>query len=103
MERATKPIGLEAWALKAEQHYVRVYGNKGDDLILYRFSDALRDVATLEGLQVHRSYWVAKAAIERIEAASTSYEIILKNGLRVPVSRTFKRQLEDLNWQTEFA
>lgn len=102
LDRTDKPVGSEVWALKAEQHYVRVYGDKAEDLILYRFSDALRDVAGHDGLQVHRSYWVAKAAIEKIEVASKSYEITLKNGLKVPVSRNYKRQLDDLDWPAEF-
>jgi len=75
------------WAITAEQHYLRVYTDKGDDLILMRFSDALDQLAALEGLQVHRSHWVAREGVERLEKEDKKLSIVLKNGVTVPVSR----------------
>ncbi len=49
-------------ALQMEDHYLRVHTSAGNDLILLRLSDALAEVAGLDGRQVHRSYWVARRA-----------------------------------------
>jgi len=96
LDKMTKPIGRMPWAIKAEQHYIRIYTEKGDEMILYRFSDAIKSLEDYEGLQVHRSYWVAIEAIEEINPLEKSYEIKLKNGVTVPVSRSNKKQVEAL-------
>jgi len=75
------------WAITAEQHYLRVYTDKGDDLILMRFSDALDQLVGVSGLQVHRSHWVARHGVEKIAKEEKRLSIVLKNGVTVPVSR----------------
>lgn len=75
-------------ALSAEDHYLRVYTERGDTLIHYRFSDAVRALGAA-GVQVHRSWWVAKNAVERIERESSRHVLVLTGGVRVPVSRTY--------------
>lgn len=76
-------------ALEAEDHYLRVHTDRGHALIHKRLSDALSEVAAIEGLRVHRSWWVAKAAIERVERDGDRLSLHLTNGLAVPVSRTY--------------
>lgn len=76
-------------ALKAEDHYLRVYTSGGDELILRRFRDALADVAGLEGLQVHRGWWVALDAVDHASSDGDCRTLVLANGVRVPVSRTY--------------
>ncbi|HKU96626.1 MAG TPA: LytTR family DNA-binding domain-containing protein, partial [Vineibacter sp.] len=63
LKRVKPEMRGDLWALQMEDHYLRVHTSNGSDLILHRLSDALVDVAGLEGLQVHRSYWVARAAV----------------------------------------
>ena len=75
-------------ALTAEDHYLRVHTDGGDALIHHRFSDAVRELGGA-GVQVHRSWWVAKNAVERVEKDGDRHVLILKGGLRAPVSRTF--------------
>ena len=76
-------------ALEAEDHYHRVHTDRGNALIHKRLSDALTEVAAIDGLRVHRSWWVAKAAIERVERDGDRLSLRLVNGLAVPVSRTY--------------
>jgi DNA-binding LytR/AlgR family response regulator len=76
-------------ALQAEDHYIRVITDRGDDLVLYRFGDALAEVSALQGLRVHRSYWIARDAIAAVEFAAKTYSVVLSNGRRVPVSRSY--------------
>jgi len=76
-------------ALAAEDHYLRVHTDRGQALILRRFGDALVDLAGLDGAQVHRGWWVARAAVAGSEREGERWVLILTNGLRVPVSRTY--------------
>ena len=73
-------------ALKAEQHYVKVYTCEKSFLTLYRFSDAVAEMDPEAGRQVHRSYWVRTSAIRRIKRAAKKFELELVNDLVVPVS-----------------
>lgn len=75
--------------LRAEDHYLRVFGDDVNELVLFRMSDALRELASVEGAQVHRSYWVARRAVEGFSIDSGQYELRLKDGTVIPVSRTF--------------
>lgn len=81
-------LGAAVIALSAEDHYLRVYTERGDTLIHYRFSDAVRALGAA-GVQVHRSWWVAKHAVERIEREASRHVLVLIGGVRVPVSRTY--------------
>lgn len=76
-------------ALEAEDHYLRVHTDRGNALIHNRFSDALARVATVDGLRVHRSWWVARGAIERVARDGDRLALHLRGGLVVPVSRTY--------------
>ena len=79
-------------ALASEDHYVRLYTPAGDELIAMRFRDAL-DRAGADGLQVHRGWWVASDAVESIERAGDGLQLNLRNGLSVPVSRSYAQQV----------
>lgn len=79
----------EILALKAEDHYVRVYTAKGDTLVHHRFRDAVRELGSTTGLQVHRSFWVRRAAITRRYSDGHNHFLRLSNDLRVPVSRAY--------------
>lgn len=75
-------------ALAAEDHYLRVHTERGEALIHHRFSEAVRELGEA-GVQVHRSWWVAKHAVERVEKDGDRHVLVLKGGVRAPVSRTF--------------
>jgi len=81
-------------AMRAELHYVRVYTDRGDDLILYRFGDAIAE-AGVDGVQVHRSWWVAADALEA-RCGGERMQLRLSNDLVVPVSRSYAAAARDL-------
>ena len=88
----------ELYAISSEDHYVRVHTSKGDDMILMRLSDAMLETGTLEGLQIHRSWCVAKEAIEDIKPRGRTAEITLKNNIKAPVSRNRVKTLKTIGW-----
>ncbi len=78
-------------ALEAEDHYVRVHTADGSELIHYRFADVVDEMSDRNGLQVHRSFWVNKGAIESMVRRGRSFDIVLNGGKRIPVGQTFKQ------------
>lgn len=95
------PIRLnnsKIFALNSEDHYVHIHTSKGTEMTLMRLSDAVRDSQPLDGLKVHRSWWVARQGIEEIQKKNRTAVIKLKNGLSVPVSRAGYKIIKDARW-----
>ncbi|MGD0190495.1 MAG: LytTR family DNA-binding domain-containing protein [Rhizomicrobium sp.] len=86
------------YAVQAEDHYIRFYTSAGSDLVLLRFSDALTELRGLEGAQVHRSWWVAKDAVETLRREHGKLFFVLRDGTSVPVSRSFTSALRKDGW-----
>ncbi|MBU2137179.1 MAG: LytTR family transcriptional regulator DNA-binding domain-containing protein [Alphaproteobacteria bacterium] len=90
--------GADLHAIAAEDHYLRLHTSKGQDLILMRLGDAVEELQGLEGAQVHRSWWVARAAVEDVRRGDGRAVLTLKGGIEVPVSRTYSRLLREAGW-----
>ena len=75
--------------IKAEQHYIRVFTPEREYMVLYRFSDAVRELDPALGMQVHRSYWVSKAAIELVRPSAKKFSLKLASGASIPVSTPY--------------
>jgi hypothetical protein len=84
------PRGAVALAIKAEEHYIRIWSPSGTDIIRYRFSDAVRELADRNGCQVHRSWWINWDAVRNCRHRGRALELVLDNGLEVPVSLAYK-------------
>ncbi|NNE05565.1 MAG: hypothetical protein HKN15_07580 [Xanthomonadales bacterium] len=85
-------------ALFAEGHYIRVYTDLGSDLVLFRLKDAVRELRSLQGMQVHRSWWVARSAIKDSGRENGRLWLTLEGDIRVPVSRPNVKKLRELGW-----
>lgn len=89
----------EIYALAAEDHYVRVITSKGEDLILMRLSDAIKEISPLIGLSPHRSWWVAETGVEKLGKTNSKTYIELKSGQTVPVSRNGAKTIKAAGWR----
>ena len=85
-------------ALKGEDHYVRVIGETRETLVLARMRDAIAGVGPIEGLQVHRSWWVARAAIASVRREGRVATLALSSGHEVPVSRDSLAAIRATGW-----
>jgi hypothetical protein len=85
-------------AVEAEDHYLRVHTDAGDELITLLFADALGELAKAPGFQTHRSWWAAADAIEGVRWRRGRGELRLAGGLIAPVSRTFAKDLKAAGW-----
>lgn len=91
LRRATKFTDVsEVLVVKAEEHYVRLFGNEREELIAYRFGKALKDLQPVEGFQVHRSYWVRGDAVLGWRANEAKLNLEIMNGKTVPVSGPYQ-------------
>lgn len=75
-------------ALSGEDHYVRVQTDKGDEMVLMRLADAMREVGGMPGAQVHRSHWVAFEAVAGARRQGDRAILTLTTGAEIPVSRS---------------
>ncbi|WP_454718121.1 LytTR family DNA-binding domain-containing protein [Caulobacter segnis] len=90
--------GGELWAVEAQDHYLRLHTSRGQDLILMRLSDAVAELEGIEGAQTHRSWWVAKAAVEDAQRGDGRATLQLKGGVEAPVSRAYSKALREAGW-----
>ncbi len=72
--------------LRAQDHYVDVTTDKGKHMLRMKFSEALDRVSELEGIQTHRSCWIAKEQIAQVRTSGTQTIATLKSGEEIPVS-----------------
>lgn len=74
-------------SMTVEDHYVRVRTTGGEELVLMRLSDAIRETQPEDGLQVHRSHWVATDAVTAARREGDRAILTLSHGPEIPVSR----------------
>ena len=86
----------ELYAISSEDHYLRVHTSLGEELILMRLADAVRELSKVDGLQVHRSWWVAKIGVTEEKKADGRSFLILPGGTEVPVSRSYRAKAKDV-------
>lgn len=84
--------------LQMEDHYLRVHTDAGDGLVLHRMSDAVEDLAGCEGLQVHRSWWVSRAAVADTLLENRKRSLVATDGTVIPVGRSFEKTLRAAGW-----
>jgi DNA-binding LytR/AlgR family response regulator len=90
--------GGELYAVEAEDHYLRLHTSRGQDLILMRLSDAVAELEGIEGAQTHRSWWVAKAAVQDARRGDGRATLQLKGDIEAPVSRAYAKALREAGW-----
>lgn len=83
----------QLYALIAQDHYVEVVTELGAELCLMRLNDAVAEAAPVEGLQIHRSHWVALEAIETLNTGEKGHEVRLTNGAQLRVSQSRLKEL----------
>jgi hypothetical protein len=91
-------IGKDLLCLQMEDHYVRAFTALGSDIILMRMADASKELEGVDGLQVHRSFWVARAAVVGWSRDGKNLTLRLTNSKNVPVARDRQPQVKAAGW-----
>ena len=98
LARLSAELGSDLIALEMEDHYVRAHTMLGSDLVLLRLRDALGELDGIDGAQVHRSWWVARDAVEGVEREGRSVRLVLPRGIAAPVARSRMAELTKAGW-----
>lgn len=75
--------------IEAQDHYLNVVTTQGQTLILMRLGDAMAELGA-QGLQVHRSHWVALNSVTKHRRSSGRNILVMSDAAEVPVSRSFR-------------
>lgn len=89
LKRLPFDLGQQIVSLSTQDHYVEVTTQKGSALILIRFQDALAELGTYGGVQIHRSHWVALDSVHKTMRQDGKLVVQLQDGRILPVSRTY--------------
>ncbi|MBO81287.1 LytTR family DNA-binding domain-containing protein [Citromicrobium bathyomarinum] len=98
LERLPGHLGTDLIALEMEDHYVRAHTALGSELVLMRMRDAVAELQGIEGAQVHRSWWVARDAVEDVKREGRNLRLVLPGGIEAPVSRARVTELKQAGW-----
>ena len=84
--------------LKMEDHYVRIRTEHGSRLEMGPLARVTATLASVEGLQTHRSWWVARRAIVGVQRDGRNLRLRLVDGETAPVSRASVAKLRAAGW-----
>jgi hypothetical protein len=74
-------------SISSELHYLRVTTTDSQCMFLYNLKDAIEEIPSSLGIQIHRSHWVSRKHIIKLTKKNGNYECLLLNGNKLPVSR----------------
>jgi LytTr DNA-binding domain len=86
--------------LQMEDHYVRVHSAGNSRLVLATLNQAMAALENSDGLQVHRSWWVARKAVVRAVTEGRNLRLQLVNGITAPVARSAVAMVREAGWLT---
>lgn len=76
--------------MTVNDHYVEIFTDLGQERILMRFADAVREMGEGNGVLVHRSHWVNPAAVTGSREEGIKVFLLTRDGAEVPVSKTYR-------------
>ena len=94
-KRLPHHLGQELLHLTTQDHYIEAVTTRGSHLILMRFADALDELTPEDGIQIHRSHWIAKNAMVGSKRQNGRLLLLTADGGEFPVSRTFMKPVKD--------
>lgn len=99
MERLPLPYrNADLYAISSEDHYLRIHTSAGEHMMLERLANAVRDLEGADGLQTHRSWWVAAQGVKTATSSDGRISLELKSGTIAPVSRTYAKTVREAGW-----
>ncbi|AAK24998.1 LytTR family DNA-binding domain-containing protein [Caulobacter vibrioides] len=89
--------------LRMEDHYVRIRTEHGSRLEMGPLARVTAMLTGIEGLQTHRSWWVARRAIAGVVRDGRNLRLRLVDGETAPVSRASVAKLRAAGWLADDA
>lgn len=97
LDRLPVAMGRDLVLVRAEEHYLHVITTQGEAMVLHGFGRAVEELAAagIEGIQVHRSAWVAWAHVQRLSKRAGETRVHLADGQAVRVGRRRSRAVQE--------
>lgn len=89
LDRLPPHLRGELSHMTMQDHYVDIRTDKGGALVLMRLADAIAETDGVEGLQIHRSHWVALGQVAQTVRLGGRPMLKMKAGAMLPVSRSY--------------
>jgi len=90
LRRLPETLRAPVIRLTAHDHFVEIVTEKGSHQIRMRLIDAIEEMEGVDGLCVHRSHWVAIAAVTGGTREGGRAFVVLRDGGQVPVGRKYR-------------
>jgi hypothetical protein len=74
-------------SVSSEDHYVKIRTRAGAEMLRGRLSDMIGQLSCRDGIQPHRSHWVAREAVADMVAKDGHKYLELVDGSQIPVAR----------------
>lgn len=97
-DRLPPTIGHNLVCLEMQDHYVKAHTLAGSEMVLMRLRDAIAELGGIEGMQVHRGWWVARDAVRGVRREGRNLSLELANGALAPVARAHQADLKRGGW-----
>ncbi|MCZ7938658.1 LytTR family DNA-binding domain-containing protein [Agrobacterium salinitolerans] len=94
LERLPPQKRGELLRLSVQDHYTQIVTTHGQQLVLLRFADALKELGQTAGLQVHRSHWIADADVISLRKQAGRLYVMARDGSEIPVSRSYSAAVQ---------
>jgi hypothetical protein len=89
LDRLPRHLGRDIIYLESQEHYLRVVTSRGEHLLLQGLTHAVAELerSGIEGIQIHRSVWVAWKHVEDIDARLNVLSVKLSDATSVKLGR----------------
>ena len=89
LDRLPTRLGRDIIFVEAEEHYLRVTTSRGQHLLLQGFTHAIVELENngFDGIQIHRSVWVAWKHVENVDVRMGSMSVVLSTGACLKIGR----------------
>lgn len=82
-------LGRDIVFVEAQEHYLRVVTSRGEHLLLQGLTHAITELEEngIDGIQIHRSVWVAWKHVENVEVRTGAVTVTVSTGVSWKISR----------------
>ncbi len=94
LARRDAPVRGEVLMLTARDHHVDIVTDRGREVVRMRLADAIAQLDGADGMQVHRSHWVALKAVDGVVRRDGRLFLTTRFGAEVPVGRKYRPEVE---------
>lgn len=86
----------EVLRVSAQDHYLEIVCLDQKFMLRGRMKDAMSALARYEGVQIHRSHWVAKQHVKQVHSCGRDTKLLLNDGTELPVARSRSQRISQL-------